>query len=70
MGKSLTVKQVCEHYGITRTTLYNWMRSDKGFPRGAIGPKGRRFSVDSIERFDRRFGSTNEKRYARKQVEA
>ena len=56
MSKSLTVRQVCEHYGISRTTLYNWI-AGKGFPKGAIGPGGRRFSVDSIERFDRRFGA-------------
>lgn len=56
MSKPLTVREVCEHYQISRATLYNWMR-DRGFPRGAIGPGGRRFSQDSIERFDRRFNA-------------
>lgn len=64
MSKSLTMSQLCKHYDCCRATIYNWMNT-KGFPKGNIGPKGRRWSVASIERFDRRFDSTKDVSYAR-----
>ena len=65
MSKLLNMSQVRARYNdCSRTTIYNWMR-DKGFPQGALGPKGRLWSEDSLNRFDRRFGSSKDSLYAR-----
>lgn len=44
--------EVCEHFQIAPSTLWNWVKSREGFPQPIkAGPKVTLFDVDAIEHY-------------------
>lgn len=50
--KRLSIPDICDRYGITRKTLWNWMNSDKSFPEPVIINKRRYYSEYDLAKWE------------------
>jgi predicted DNA-binding transcriptional regulator AlpA len=54
--KYLSVKDVCERYSVSRTTLWRWIESDVNFPDPVIINKRRYYSEYDLAKWESRKG--------------
>jgi predicted DNA-binding transcriptional regulator AlpA len=49
----LSDKQLAEHFGISRTTVWRWSKSNSSFPKPVnLGPGATRWRVSDIEKWE------------------